>query len=77
MSDPRLHKADEYFNGQDLGAVFAEVGPQVPAQYQSPFRAELNSKLTPVWQDIYDGKVKPADAFAEIATAIREKMAEK
>lgn len=77
MEDPRLHKADEYFNGQDLGAVFAEVGPQVPAQYQSPYRAELNSKLTPIWQDIYDGNVKPADAFAEIATAIREKMAEK
>ena len=40
---PRLHKPDEYYTGQDLGGLFAEVGPSVPAQYQSPYRSEMNS----------------------------------
>ncbi|MFN8493769.1 MAG: extracellular solute-binding protein [Caldilineaceae bacterium] len=74
MDDKRLHKADEYFNGQDLGKVFADVGPQVPAQYQSPYRADLNSQLGPLWQDINDGVKKPADAFAEVAKKLRETM---
>ena len=38
MDDARLHKADEYFSGQDLGGFFAEIGPSVPPQYQSPYR---------------------------------------
>lgn len=74
MDNERLHAADEYFNGQDLGAVFAEVGPSVPAQYQSPYRAELNLTLGPMWQDIYDGNLAPADAFTEVANSIREAM---
>lgn len=74
MSDPRLHKPDEYFSGQDLGGLFAEVGPSVPPQYQSPYRAELQAKLDAMWQDIYDGKVKPADAFKQVADEIRKTM---
>jgi arabinosaccharide transport system substrate-binding protein len=74
MENERLHAADDYFNGQDLGAVFAEVGPSVPAQYQSPYRAELNLQLSPLWQDIYNGTLPPADAFAQVATGIRETM---
>lgn len=72
MDDPRLHKPDEYFSGQDLGGLFASVGPTVPPQYQSPYRAELQSKLDPLWQDIYDGKVKPADAFKQVSDEVRK-----
>ena len=72
MDDPRLHKPDEYFSGQDLGGLFAEVGPTVPPQYQSPYRAELQSKLEPMWQDIYDGKLKPADAFKQVSDEVRK-----
>ena len=72
MDDPRLHKPDEYFSGQDLGGLFASVGPTVPPQYQSPYRAELQSKLEPMWQDIYDGKVKPADAFKQVSDEVRK-----
>jgi len=76
MDDPRLHKPDEYYSGQDLGAVFADVAPGVPAQYQSPYRSELNSLLGPFWQDIYDGKVMHADAFKEVAQKVRDIMVE-
>jgi ABC-type glycerol-3-phosphate transport system substrate-binding protein len=77
MSDARLHKPDEYFSNQDLGKLFADLAPSVPAQYQSPFRSEMNSKLTALWQDIYDGKAKPADAFKQVSDEIRTAMATK
>ena len=76
MANERLHAADDYFNGQDLGAVFAEVGPDVPAQYQSPYRAEMNAQLTAAWQDIYDGNRMPEEVFVEISENIRETMAQ-
>jgi ABC-type glycerol-3-phosphate transport system substrate-binding protein len=76
MEDERLHKPDPYFSGQDLGALFAEVGPSVPPQYQSPYRAEMNAKLTATWQAIYDGAQTPSDAFTQIAEEIRKVMAE-
>lgn len=75
MSDPRLHNPDEFYSGQDLGEIFAKVGPDVPAQYQSPYRAELNAKLGPLWQDIYDGKTKPTDVFKQVADEIRDVIA--
>ena len=74
MDDPRLHKPDEYFSGQDLGGLFAEVGPSVPAQYQSPYRAEMGSKLDAEWQNIWDGKSQPADVFRQIAEDTRKTM---
>jgi arabinosaccharide transport system substrate-binding protein len=76
MNDPRLHKPDEYYSGQDLGGVFAEVAPGVPPQYQSPYRSELNSLLGPYWQDIYDGKVEHVAAFKEVSDKVRAIMKE-
>jgi len=76
MTDERLHTPDEFFSGQDLGALFAELGPSSPAQYQSPYRSELNTSLGPLWQDIYDGNIAPAEAFKQVADAIRQTMAE-
>ncbi len=74
MDNERLHAADEYFSGQDLGAVFADVGPEAPPQWQSPFRSQLNSLLAAARQDIKDGNRSPADAFTEIAATIRDEM---
>jgi len=76
MEDKRLHAPDEYYSNQDMGAVFADVGPEVPAQYQSPYRSEMNSLLSPKWQDLYDGKITPKDTFKEVAAAIRKIMKE-
>jgi ABC-type glycerol-3-phosphate transport system substrate-binding protein len=76
MENERLHAADEYFSGQDMGALFAQVGPDVPAQYQSPYRAELNAQLNPRQQEMLDGAVKPADVYTEVSEAIRVVIAE-
>jgi arabinosaccharide transport system substrate-binding protein len=75
MGNERLQAADAYFNGQNLGALFAEAGPNVPEQYQSPYRAELNALLTTAWQDLYDGNTQPEQVFSEIASKIRDSMA--
>jgi ABC-type glycerol-3-phosphate transport system substrate-binding protein len=76
MGNARLHKPDEYFSGQDLGQLFADLGPTVPAQYQSPYRAELNSLLDPRWVDVYAGNVTPEEVFKEVSEEIRKVMAE-
>jgi ABC-type glycerol-3-phosphate transport system substrate-binding protein len=74
MTDPRLHAADPYFSGQDLGALFAEVGPDVPAQYQSPFRSQLQDLWRANAQDVVDGNRSVEDVFGEIASTIRDEM---
>ncbi|MEM7734692.1 MAG: extracellular solute-binding protein [Deinococcota bacterium] len=74
MSNERLRVPDDYFSDQDLGAVFAEVGPSAPAQYQSPFRTQLNDLAEAAWQDIMDGNRTPEDIFGEIANTIRDEM---
>jgi arabinosaccharide transport system substrate-binding protein len=74
MDNERLHAADAYFSGQDLGALFAEVGPEAPAQYQSPFRTQLNDLLTAARQDILDRNRTPEEVFTEIAQTIRDEM---
>lgn len=76
MDDPHLHVPDDYFSGQDLGDLFAELAPSVPPQYQSPYRAELNQQLSSALQAIYDGQEKPSDSFKKIADNIRKLMEE-
>ena len=74
MANERLHAADEYFSGQDLGALFADVGPEAPPQWQSPFRSQLNSLRVAAWQDVIDGNRSPEEVFTEIADTIRDEM---
>ena len=73
-SSERLHAPDAYFSGQDLGGLFAEVGADAPAQYQSPYRTELNDLLAAAWQDLMDGNRTPEDVFKDIAATIRDEM---
>ena len=74
MADERLHAADEYFSGQDLGALFADVGPEAPPQWQSAFRSQLNSLWSAAFQDVIDGNRSPEEVFTEIAETIRDEM---
>ncbi|MBV7333233.1 extracellular solute-binding protein [Chloroflexi bacterium TSY] len=75
MDNERLHAEDAYFSGQDLGAVFADVGPEAPAQFQSPFRSQLNDLRGTAFQDLIDGNRTPEEVFTEIAEAVRDEMA--
>lgn len=72
-ADERMYAPDPYFGGQELGRLFAEVGPEAPAQYQSPFRADFNllrrDKYT---RALFDGELTPADGLKQLADEVRE-----
>jgi len=73
--DPRMYAADSYFGGQELGKLFAEVGPEVPEQYQSPLRADFNmTRLNKYTRDIFDGKLTPAEGLKKLADEIRKQQ---
>ena len=74
MKDERLHAPDVYFSGQDIGALFADVGRRVPAQNQSPYRSQLNDLNTAAFQDIVDGDRTPQEVYSQIARIIRDEM---
>ncbi len=73
--DDRLYSADDYFGGQELGRIFTAVGPEAPAQFQSPYRSDLlqlrTSKYT---RKLFDGDVSPADGLKQLADEIRKSM---
>jgi ABC-type glycerol-3-phosphate transport system substrate-binding protein len=75
-SDRRLHSPNPNFGGQDLGAVFAEVGREVPPEYQSPFRATFNNLIasTADGPNVLTGKIKPAAFLKYEAQRTRAKM---
>lgn len=74
MDDPRLNTPDEYFSGQDLGDMFGRLAPDVPPQYQSPYRAQLNTELDPLMPNVLAGKREPAEVFKQVAEKIRQVM---
>jgi hypothetical protein len=70
-----MYSPDEYFGGQELGKLFAEVGAEAPAQYQSPFRADFNTlRMNKYTRDIFDGKLSPADGLKQLADEIRQQQ---
>ena len=73
--DPGMHDPIEFFAGQDIGALYSEVGPEVPPQYQSPFRPQLVSQeLEPRQLDIYQRRASARDVFTEVSDVIRARQ---
>lgn len=73
--DPQMHDPIEFFDGQDIGALYSEVGPEVPPQYQSPYRPQLISQeLEPRKLDIYLRKKSAREVFTEVSDVIRARQ---
>ena len=73
--DERLYSPDEYFGGQELGRIFTEVGPEAPAQFQSPYRSDfLLLRRDKYTRAIFDGEKSPADGLKELSDEIRSSM---
>ncbi len=72
----QLYKPDPYFGGQEIGRLFSEVGPEVPAQNQSVFLYEVHSTLWPqkYWPDVLEGRIDPEEALRALTTDIRSKQ---
>jgi len=73
--DERLYSGDDYFEGQELGRLFTEVGAEAPEQYQSPFRADLlQLRQDNYTRPIFDGEVTPAEGLQQLAEEVRALM---
>jgi ABC-type glycerol-3-phosphate transport system substrate-binding protein len=57
-TDPRITGAtDDYFGGQEVGKLFAEIAPEIPVFYTGPWRPEATQKLaTEAWVPVLTGK---------------------
>ncbi len=73
-SDPGMHAPIPFFGGQDIGALYSEVGRRVPPQYQSPFRPLLNQEVSPRMLDVFQEKRKASSVFGEIADVVRARQ---
>ena len=74
-SDPEMHDPIPFFDGQDIGKLYADVGREVPPQYQSPYRPQLSTQeLGPRMLDIYQRKRSPQEVFAEVSRAVRARQ---
>jgi len=69
-----LHTPNAYMGGQDLGALFAEVGREVPAEYQSFYRADLETFTGADAPTLLQGKVSPAAWLKKEGDKIRAEM---
>lgn len=73
-ADPKMHEPIPFFGGQDIGALYSDVGREVPAQHQSPFRPLLSQELAPRMLDVYHRRRSAADVFGEIADVVRARQ---
>jgi ABC-type glycerol-3-phosphate transport system substrate-binding protein len=74
-SDPQMHDPLKFFAGQDIGALYAEVGREVPPEYQSPYRPQLTGQeLGPRILDVYQRKRTPEEVFTEVGRAVRARQ---
>lgn len=71
----RLYQPDDYFNGQVLGKLFAEVGPNVPKQNQAVNLTMVHNSLWPekYWLEVVEGRMDPKAALQKLAQDVREK----
>jgi ABC-type glycerol-3-phosphate transport system substrate-binding protein len=65
MQNPRVSGlADPFYGGQEIGAVYADVGDGVPVWYQSPFRSNWNTAVSDNLPLLFDGTLTP-EAFVD------------
>lgn len=73
-SDKALHTPNKYMGGQDLGALFSDVGRKVPAEYQSPYRADFETFTGADAPILLQGKASPSAWLKKEADKIRAEM---
>ncbi|WP_159793183.1 extracellular solute-binding protein [Puerhibacterium puerhi] len=70
--DPELLAlGNDYFGGQPLFEVYAEIVDEIPPYYQSPDMSILQTVLSGALLDAYRGRRTPAEALSTAADAFR------
>jgi hypothetical protein len=72
--DPVMIEPDAFLGDQEPGAVYKELAPTAPTQYQSPFWNQLTVELAGQLTELYNGRKSAADAIRDAAAAIEEEM---
>ena len=72
--DPVMIEPDAFLGGQEPGAVYKELAPTAPTQYQSPFWNQLTVELAGQLSELYNGRKSAADAIRDAAAAIEAEM---
>ncbi len=64
-NDPRvIELEDPFFGGQRIGEIYAQLAPEVPVWYQSPFRSDFRTASANNLPALYDGTLTP-EAFVD------------
>ena len=76
LEDPSMAGVtDEYYGGQQVGQIFADIAPEVPAWYQSPIRPPLVDALNAELNGFYSGQSSAEQmldaVFAKVEQATR------
>jgi ABC-type glycerol-3-phosphate transport system substrate-binding protein len=72
--DPVMIEPDAFLGGQEPGAVYKELAPTAPTQYQSPYWNQLTVELAGQLTELYNGRKSAADAIRDAAAAIEAEM---
>jgi ABC-type glycerol-3-phosphate transport system substrate-binding protein len=72
--DPRFQVPDPYFGNQRLGALFAQLAPRTPRQFQSPYRSLTQEKILASYRAVLSGQVSAADMLKKVAAEVRDEI---
>lgn len=65
----------EYFNNQDLGALYTELAPEMPKQNQAPWRSRFSELMTNYSFDWYDGNMTTDELLDTVQTELEDYIA--
>jgi ABC-type glycerol-3-phosphate transport system substrate-binding protein len=72
MQDPRVSGlTDPFYGDQEIGAIYAELGPGVPVWYQSPFRPNWATAIGDNLPLLFSGSMTPEE-FVDQAISITQ-----
>jgi ABC-type glycerol-3-phosphate transport system substrate-binding protein len=72
--DPRFQTPDAYFGNQRLGALFAQLAPRTPRQFQSPYRSLTQEKILAAYRSVLSGQVSAADMLKKVSAEVRDEI---
>jgi len=72
-NDPRVSGlADPFYGGQKVGEIYAQLAPDVPVWYQSPFRADFRTAAADNQPALFDGSMTPEAFVDEVIRVVQE-----
>jgi len=63
---------DPFYGDQKVGEIFAQLAPEVPVWYQSPFRADFRTAAADNQPALFDGSMTPEAFVDELIRVVQE-----